>query len=42
MDRELLRQMVRSQPSLYVSKGEDSSLDFEKHSGQTVLLTVVG
>jgi hypothetical protein len=39
MGREPLRQMVRSQPSLYITKGESCDLDFEKRGGQTVSLT---
>ena len=39
MGRELLRQMVRSQPSVYITKVEHCILDFEKQSGQTGSLT---
>jgi hypothetical protein len=39
MGREPLRQMVHSQPSLYITKGESCDLDFEKRGGQTVSLT---
>jgi hypothetical protein len=39
MGGEPLRQMVHSQPSLYVTKGEDCDFDFEKSGGQIVSLT---
>src|SRR5258705_4176148 len=39
MGRELLTQMVRSQPSLSITKGEPFNLEFEKRSRLTVSLT---